>query len=97
MNPLNAHESPCRSIRSMTLASAQNPAGDGSPTPRGPEVTVAASGAWSDGVFAAELRLVETPHTVLVELDPAAGAARLNWRLEPLTGPDPLSTAAFPF
>lgn len=67
------------------------------PTPRGPEVTVAASGAWSDGVFAAELRLVETPHTVLVDLDPAAGAARLNWRLEPLTGPDPLSTAAFPF
>jgi hypothetical protein len=67
------------------------------PTPRGPELSVVASGAWRDGVFAAELRLIETPHTILVELDPAAGAARLNWRLVPLTGPDPLSTAAFPF
>lgn len=67
------------------------------PTPRGPEVAIAANGAWRDGVFVAELRLAETPHTVLVELDPSTGTARLNWRLEPLTGPDPLSTAAFPF
>ena len=67
------------------------------PTPLGPELPVVASGAWRDGVFVAELRLIETPHTVLVELDPSAGAARLNWRLVPLTGPDPLSTAAFPF
>ena len=60
-------------------------------------VAVAASGAWRDGVFVAELRLVETPHTVVVELDPAVGTARLNWRLVPLTGADPLSLAAFPF
>lgn len=69
----------------------------GWPTPRGPEVPVVASGAWRDGVFTVDLRLVETPHTVLVELDPARGAARLNWRLEPLTGADPLWTAAFSF
>lgn len=56
-----------------------------------------ASGAWRDGVFRAELRLVETPHTVLVELDPKLGAARLNWRLAPLTSADPLWTAAFAF
>ena len=67
------------------------------PTPRGPEVSVAASGAWQGDVFTAELRLVETPHTILVELDPETGAARLNWRLEPLTGPSPLSTAALAF
>lgn len=67
------------------------------PAPRGPEIAIAASGAWQGGVFVAELRLVETPHTVLVELDPRLGTVRLNWRLVPLTGPDPLSTAAFPF
>ena len=67
------------------------------PTPPGPEVEVVASGAWRDGVFIAELRLVETPHTILVELDPELGAARLNWRLVPLTGDDPLSTAAVAF
>ena len=67
------------------------------PTPRGPELPVVASGAWREGVFSAELRLVETPHTVLVELDPDRGTARLSWRLIPLTGPDPLSSAAFWF
>lgn len=67
------------------------------PTPRGPEIAVVASGAWDDGAFVAHLRLVETPHTILVRLDPAAGAVRLDWRLIPLTGADPLSTAAFSF
>lgn len=67
------------------------------PTKRGPEVVVAGSGGWRDGVFTAELRLVETPHTMWVELDPHAGAARLDWRLVPLTGADPLATAAHSF
>lgn len=67
------------------------------PTSLGPEVSVVASGAWRDGAFLAELRLVETPHTILVELDPELGTARLNWRLAPLTGADPLSSAAFAF
>lgn len=66
-------------------------------TDQGPEVVVAASGGWRDGTFNAELRLVETPHTMLVELDPDAGTARLDWRLVPLTGADPLATAAHPF
>ncbi|MEA4944816.1 MAG: serine hydrolase domain-containing protein [Propionicimonas sp.] len=66
------------------------------PTPSGPDLALAASGAWRDGVFVAQLRLVETPHTILLELDPASGTALLNWRLIPLTGPDPLQAAAFP-
>ncbi|GAB3812548.1 hypothetical protein GCM10028820_05670 [Tessaracoccus terricola] len=67
------------------------------PTKRGAEVAVAASGGWRDGVFIAELRLVETPHTMLVEFEPRAGAARLDWRQVSLTGADPLATAAHPF
>ena len=62
----------------------------------GPEVLISASGAWVEGVFKAELRLVETPHTMLVELAPALGAVRLTWRQVPLTGADPLSSLAFP-
>ncbi|WP_461104499.1 serine hydrolase domain-containing protein [Tessaracoccus terricola] len=67
------------------------------PAPGGLEVVVAASGAWRDGCFDAELRLAETPHTILVHLDPGTGAARLVWRQIPLTGPHPLKTAAHPF
>ena len=65
-------------------------------TPIGPELPVLASGAWLDGVFHAQLRLVETPHTMLLALDAAAGSVRLGWRLVPLTGPDPLLAASFP-
>lgn len=67
------------------------------PTPRGPEIPVVASGAWEGAVFVAQVRLVETPHTVLVRIDPAAGSVRLDWRLVALTGADPLSTASFSF
>ncbi len=66
------------------------------PTHWGPQVAIAASGGWADGVFAAELRLVETPHTITVALDRAAGSVLLGWRQEPLTGPDPLNAASFP-
>lgn len=64
-------------------------------TPRGPELPVLASGGWREGIFAAQLRVAETPHTILLELDPEAGTMLLTWRLVPLTGPDPLQTAAF--
>ncbi|MFT4293927.1 MAG: serine hydrolase domain-containing protein [Micropruina sp.] len=67
------------------------------PTPQGPELAVVASGAWQGDVFTAQLRLVETPHTILVDLDTASGTARLDWRLVPLTGADPLGTVGFPF
>lgn len=63
---------------------------------QGLEVVVAASGGWNDGVFQAELRFVETPHTMLLQLDPRAGAARLGWRQVPLTGPDPFASVAHP-
>lgn len=65
-------------------------------TPSGPELAIMASGAWQHGGFHAHLRLVETPHMILVELDPDAGTARMNWRLVPLSGADPLALAAFP-
>ncbi|MBK8447933.1 MAG: beta-lactamase family protein [Micropruina sp.] len=61
----------------------------------GPQLRIAASGAWRDGVFRAQLRLVETPHTILVELHPDAHVV-LNWRLVPLTGADPLDAVGFP-
>lgn len=53
-----------------------------------------ASGAWQHGVFCAHLRLVETPHMILLELDPDAGTVRMDWRLVPLSGVDPLALAA---
>ncbi len=65
-------------------------------TPAGPELAVMSSGGWRGGIFGAQLRLVETPHTILLRLDPDAGTARLDWRLIPLTGVDPLALAAFP-
>lgn len=65
-------------------------------TPSGTELPVLASGGWREGVFRAQLRLIETPHTVLVALDPARGSVRLDWRLVPLTGSDPFRTASFP-
>jgi len=67
------------------------------PTPFGPELALASSGGWNGGVFTAQLRLVETPHTILVSLDAAAGTVRLNWRMVPLTGPDPFWAASSPF
>lgn len=65
------------------------------PTPFGPELAIAASGAWQDGIFRAQLRLAETPHTIMLELDPA-GTARLDWRFVPLNGPDPMWSVGFP-
>lgn len=67
------------------------------PTPLGPELPIAASGGWRDGEFRAELRVVETPHTINLALDPRAGTVRLDWRLVPLTGTDPLLAASYPF
>lgn len=65
-------------------------------TPAGPELAVVSSGAWHGGVFTAQLRLIETPHTILLDLDADAGTVRLDWRLVPLTGPDPLHAVGFP-
>jgi hypothetical protein len=51
---------------------------------------VSAGGAGPDGVFRAELRMIQTPHTLLVSADPASGDATVTWRLPPLRadGPD---------
>jgi hypothetical protein len=50
---------------------------------------VAASGGWTaDGRFRADLRIIETPHTVTVRTD-QDGTVDLGWRVLPLMGPDP--------
>jgi CubicO group peptidase (beta-lactamase class C family) len=50
---------------------------------------VAAAGGWdASGEFRAELRLVETPHRVLVH-GRTDGSVHLGWRVLPLHGPDP--------
>ena len=67
------------------------------PSPWGPQLALAASGGWRDDTFTAELRLVETPHTIDLCVDPAEGTVRLDWRLVPLSGPDPLNSVGFPF
>jgi CubicO group peptidase (beta-lactamase class C family) len=54
---------------------------------------VLASGGWAaDGGFEADLRLIETPHTIRVRATPA-GRARVSWRRPPLTATDPFLSA----
>jgi hypothetical protein len=55
-----------------------------------------ASGGWNGGQFHAAVRLIETPHTLLVGADPAIGEAVVRWRMTPLSGPDPRSLAVRP-
>lgn len=60
--------------------------GDGS-------LPVVAAGGWDDGGgFAADLRLVETPHRVTVH-GRRDGTVRLGWAEVPLHGPDPATLA----
>ena len=47
-------------------------------TPAGPDLAVVASGGWRHGRFSAQLRVIESPHTILLDLDPDAGTARLD-------------------
>lgn len=54
---------------------------------------VVASGGWAaDGSFAADVRVIETPHTIQVRATPA-GTARVRWRRPPLTAADPFLSA----
>lgn len=53
-------------------------------------LAVEAAAGWFDaGRFRAELRLVDSPHTVVIDGDTATGQARLAWRTMPLFGDDP--------
>ncbi|MGL4175068.1 MAG: serine hydrolase domain-containing protein [Dermatophilaceae bacterium] len=57
----------------------------------GGHLVVAASGGWhADGAFEADLRVVETPHRVLVRAR-GDGTVELQWAHVPLHGPDPRS------
>lgn len=64
------------------------------PAAQSSRLAIAASGGWQGDTFKAELRLVETPHTIVVTAQ-ADGTALLDWRLVPLTGDDPLDAVAF--
>ena len=60
---------------------------------QGAELPVVASGGWQeDGTFAADLRLIETPHTVRIRTR-TDGTVDLAWREVPLHGPDPVDVA----
>jgi CubicO group peptidase (beta-lactamase class C family) len=54
---------------------------------------VVASGGWTaDGGFEADVRVIETPHTIQVRAT-RAGTASVGWRRVPMTGPDPFRSA----
>ena len=54
---------------------------------------VVASGGWDgDGCFGADVRLIETPHTLRLRTRPD-GKVHLGWREVPMDGPDPLGLA----
>lgn len=59
----------------------------------GVELPVVSSGGWdAEGSFAADLRLVETPHRLRVRSRPD-GTVHLGWREVPLHGVEPLALA----
>jgi hypothetical protein len=62
----------------------------------GRALPVVSAGGWDDhGEFRAELRLIETPHRLLVH-GRRDGSAHLGWHEVPLHGPDPLTLAVHP-
>lgn len=75
--------------------------GDGTWTPgelaaAGRTLPVVSSGGWSQGRYRAQIRMIETPHTLMVETGPmesGTAGARLSWRHQPLNGIDPLDLA----
>ena len=59
----------------------------------GVELPVVASGGWDgEGSFSADVRLIETPHTLRLRTRPD-GTVHLGWRELPLYGADPLALA----
>lgn len=59
----------------------------------GVELPVLAAGGWDgEGCFSADVRLIETPHTLRVRTRPD-GTVHLGWREVPLHGADPLGLA----
>ena len=58
-------------------------------------VPVATTGAWRPDGLHAVLAFLETPHSLRVRLDPAAGTAHADWVTAPLHG-TPLAWSAAP-
>lgn len=51
---------------------------------------LARGGPTREGGYAADLRIIETPHTVQVRVAPGSEGVDLSWRNPPLNGTDPL-------
>jgi len=59
----------------------------------GVELPVVASGGWdADGRFSADVRFIETPHTLRLRTS-RDGTVQLAWHVVPMSGPDPLDLA----
>ncbi len=90
----------------LTLPRGQDelavPCGEGAWTPSvqpfgAGTLAVRAAGGWApDGHFRAELLLVNTPHRLMVDADPATGRAALGWRRVSLMGHDPAGLVVAP-
>lgn len=62
--------------------------------PGDPALPVAASGGWDpDGRFTVDVTFVETPHHLVLTIDPGAGSFTAHWPEFPLHGTDPVDFA----
>ncbi|MEJ7647780.1 MAG: serine hydrolase domain-containing protein [Nakamurella sp.] len=50
---------------------------------------VSAAGVGDDGHWRAQLRMIQTPHRIEIDADPATGTAAVSWKLPPLRGDGP--------
>lgn len=60
----------------------------------GHRMVAAGSAGWRDGEFVADVRVLNTPHTITVRTH--GDRVDLGWRLVPLSGPDPLALIGTP-
>ncbi|MBX3315179.1 MAG: serine hydrolase [Actinobacteria bacterium] len=62
--------------------------------PADPPQPVATSGGWAgDGTFTADVAFLQSPHHLLLTIDPAAGTVSPRWPAFPLHGSDPADFA----
>lgn len=54
-----------------------------------PGVPFASLGGWRDGTFVAHLRMIQTPHLLVLRADPTSSSVTLDWRDWPLHGAAP--------
>ncbi|WP_265446321.1 serine hydrolase domain-containing protein [Flexivirga meconopsidis] len=71
-------------VRQLPIGDGQWVAGDWTDG-----VPFRSAGGFVDGRFRAQLRMIQTPHTIELSVDAAAGTACLQWSQPPLHGPEP--------